>query len=75
MGIASKRFSDWMNPTIGWDTPDRSVKLSVDEWIYSIDQPQPTEEEVEAAKERERARRNANDESEDSQSELKEAAD
>lgn len=71
----SPRFSDWMNPTIGWDTPDRSVKLSVDEWIYSIDQPQPTEEEVEAAKERERARRNANDESEDSQSELKEAAD
>lgn len=57
------RFSDWMNPTIGWATPDRSVKIVPEEWVHTIDQSQPTEEEIKAANEREQERREADKQS------------
>lgn len=47
----SPRFSEWVSPALGWDTPDRSVKRDPDKWIYAINQSQPTEAAIAAVRE------------------------
>lgn len=50
----SDRFDEWMDPRIGWDTPDRSVHFDDDEWRYAIPHEQPTDEEIAAIEQEEK---------------------
>jgi hypothetical protein len=70
----SPRFSDWQQPAIDWDAPDRSVKRDPSEWSYAIEQSQLTEEEVSEAEDEEQETQAVDEQPDQTQSDSTEAA-